>query len=162
MPDEPTPQPHTDQTDSEKIKTGLWQVIKFGLVGVSNTVVDFAVLNILVLILGVTDGVWLAVINVIAFAFAVTNSYLWNKFWTFKQPGKTDLGGEISKFLAVSVIGAGLNTATVYLVTTFIEPMFGLSDQLWVNVGKILATVVVLAWNFVGYKFWAFRSAKKA
>ena len=145
----------------ERVLRGLWQLIKFGIVGVLNTAVDFAVLNLLVWLTGTTEGVGLAVINVVAFAVAVTNSYLWNKFWTFRRKDSDEVGQEISKFLVVSVIGALLNTGVVFGITTLMDPLFGLSDTLWVNVAKVLATIVVLAWNFVGYKFWAFRMAEQ-
>ena len=138
----------------ERVLRGLWQLIKFGIVGMLNTAVDFAVLNLLVWLTGTTEGVGLAVINVVAFAVAVTNSYLWNKFWTFRRKDSDEVGQEISKFLVVSVIGALLNTGVVFGITT-------LMDTLWVNVAKVLATIVVLAWNFVGYKFWAFRMAEQ-
>lgn len=137
-------------------KQTFFQLLKFGLVGVSNTVVDFVVLYVLSLSFGVYSGPLIAVFNVVAFSTATINSYFWNRRWTFRSTGE-HVGQEFSKFLAVSVVGAGINSLIVYLVTTWIDPVLGLSPEIWVGVAKLAATAVALGWNFVGYKLWAFR-----
>lgn len=141
----------------EKLGTIL-QVIKFGLVGVSNTLVDFAVLNLLTWATKIYSGNWIILFNIASFTAAVINSYIWNKYWTFKKREKGDAAQEFSKFLFVSIIGAVINSGIVFSITTYIDPLFNLSSGLWVNVAKILATGVALVWNFVGYKFWAFKA----
>jgi putative flippase GtrA len=140
----------------QKLGTIL-QIIKFGLVGVSNTLVDFAVLNLLTWTTKIYSGNWIILFNIASFTAAVINSYIWNKYWTFKKKQRSDTAQEFSKFLFVSIIGAVINSGIVYTVTTYIDPLFDLSSGLWVNVAKILATGVALVWNFVGYKFWAFK-----
>ena len=158
--EQPSISPGEGGEKKETWKRGLWQVIKFGLVGLSNTAVDFGIFILLTRLFDVTEGIGIAVINVIAFSFAVTNSYLWNKYWTFKQKGKEQLGGEISKFLFVSVVGVVLNTIVVYVGTTLLDPSFDLSEANWSLVWKVVATGVVLSWNFIGYKFWAFKKSR--
>lgn len=140
-------------------KETFLQLIKFGLVGVSNTVVDFAVLYLLSFLFNVFAGPLIVVFNVISFSAATVNSYFWNKKWTFEKKG-TEVSKEFTKFLVVSVIGAGINTGVVYLITTLIGPQLGASPEIWVGVAKLAATAVALGWNFVGYKLWAFRESK--
>lgn len=140
----------------QKFQTIL-QIVKFGLVGISNTLVDFAVLNLLIWTTKIYSGNWLILLNIVSFSAAVVNSYFWNKYWTFQSKDKEKPASEFSKFLFVSIIGAIINSGIVYGVSTYIEPLFNLSSGIWVNFAKILATGVALVWNFIGYKFWAFK-----
>ena len=136
------------------------QFSKFATVGLLNTAIDFAILNILTIITGFTVGVGLFVLNTISFTAATVNSYFFNKHWTFRDKSRDEEEKKFVQFLAISVVGAGINGGVVVLVTTFISPMFaslGLADQLWVNIAKVFATGVSLVWNFVGYKFIVFK-----
>jgi putative flippase GtrA len=145
------------QNMDEKYKSTLNQFLKFVVVGVINTAINFAVLNILSALTGITSGSGIIPLAVVAFAIATTNSYIWNKRWSFKDQSKTDTGRKFSYFLIVSIIGAGINSGTVYLITTYIPPMFGLSPQLWLNVAALAATGISLVWNFIGYKVFVFK-----
>lgn len=136
---------------------GLVQIIKFGIVGVSNTVVDFAILNFLMWAFKINSGPWIIVFNVTAFSAAVINSYVWNRFWTFKIKSRQEMPEEFAKFMLISVVGVFINSGIVYGGTTFFTPLFGLSAGLWANGVKLIATGVAMVWNFIGYKLWAFR-----
>ena len=65
--------------NSEAKKT-IHQVLKFAVVGVLNTLVDFAVFQTLNLTLG-----WVYAAQVAGYTFGVINSYLWNSNWTFPR-----------------------------------------------------------------------------
>lgn len=133
------------------------QFVKFALVGALNTGVDFLVLNIEMLITGITSGPLMFVQNIISFSIATTNSYFLNKHWTFRDKSKSQEGFKFAQFLTISVIGAFINSAIVYSATTFLDPMFNLSPTLWANLTKLLATGISLIWNFLGYKFIVFK-----
>lgn len=137
----------------------LRQVSKFVVVGFINTGIDFGVLNLLMFLTGIYSGRWIIALNSISFAVAVINSYLWNKYWTFKKEGSEtgQIAKEFSQFLVVSIVGISLNSGIVYGISTFIPALFGLSPALWVNFAKVLATAVSMAWNFTGYKFVVFK-----
>ncbi|MEJ0021185.1 MAG: GtrA family protein [Candidatus Doudnabacteria bacterium] len=141
----------------EKYKSTINQFLKFVVVGVINTAINFIILNILSAITGITSGGKIIPLAVVAFAVATTNSYIWNKRWSFKDQTHTDTGRKFSLFLIVSIIGAGINSGTVYLITTHISPMFGLSQHLWLNVAALAATGISLIWNFIGYKLFVFK-----
>ncbi len=130
---------------------------KFVIVGFINTAIDFAVLNLLMYLTNIYKGPEIIIFNAISFTAAVTNSYLMNKYWTFGDRSRTGAAKQFVEFLAVSIIGIILNTAIVYSVTTLIQPMFGLGVKLWANFAKVIATAVVLGWNFIGYKFFVFK-----
>ncbi len=134
----------------------IYQVAKFVEVGVLNTVIDFGVLNLLIWLTGITGGWAIAPLNATSFLCAATNSYFWNKFWTFKKGGAAT-GGEFIQFLIVSGIGIGINTGVVVAGTGLISPLFGLSPGAWANIMKFLATFLSMFWNFFGYKFIVFK-----
>ena len=133
------------------------QFWRYAIIGLINTAIDFLVLNLLSYITGIYEGNGLIPLNVISFTVAVTNSYFMNKKWAFKDAAFGDAGKKFSLFLLVSIIGAILNTTVVRFVSTNIDPMFGLSQELWLNVAKVLATGLSLVWNFTGYKLLVFK-----
>lgn len=136
----------------------LWQVAKFGLVGVLNTAIDFGILNFLISITGITAGRGIIAMNTLSFSIAVINSYFWNKEWVF--PGRKK--SNFMLFLIVSFIGIGINSGVVYTLTTFVPPVIVSSDTLWANLAKVLATGLSLIWNFLGYKLLVFKESARA
>lgn len=139
-----------------KIAKVFYQIIKFCEVGILNTLIDFGVLNLLVWITGITSGLSIAILNAFSFLVAITNSYFWNKWWTFEKKEKAT-GKEFSHFLIISTVGIGINTSIVYLGTTFIAPIAGVSSGAWINIIKVIATTLSMVWNFLGYKLLVFK-----
>jgi putative flippase GtrA len=139
----------------------ILQIVKFLVIGVLNTFIDFLILNLLIWATGIYEGVGIFFLNIISFSFAVVNSYLWNKYWTFQEKSRTGIPTQFAKFLTVSVIGGIINSSVVFLITTYIDPLFSLEGQVWANVAKVVATAVGLVWNFIGYKFWALKPQDK-
>ncbi len=133
------------------------QLVKFGFVGFLNTAVDFGVLNVLTRLFGIYAGGGVFFLNLVSFSAAVTNSYFWNKYWTFKAGKEGQSAVQFAEFLIVSIIGALINSGILFILTTYISSPAGLSPTLWLNVAKLSATAVSMAWNFVGYKFIVFK-----
>ena len=59
------------------------QLVRFGLVGVMNTVVTLAAIFILMEVFRLNY----LLSNVCGYALGLVNSFLWNKLWTFKSNG---------------------------------------------------------------------------
>ncbi len=143
------------------------QIGKFGVVGVLNTLIDWGVLAFLSFALEKYSGVKAEDIFIIGISFYVLyksvsficanlNSYLWNKFWTFSVDTAKDAKVEMLQFLAVSVIGFILNVAiSSYVFNHFV--FFGLSSHQREILGAAVGTVVILAWNFLGFKYIVFK-----
>src|SRR3989344_2874250 len=126
------------------------QAVKFILVGILNTFVDLGVLNLLIFTTGIASGFGYSVFKGVSFTVAVVNSYILNKFWTFKTTGS------FGKFFIVSLIGFGVNVGVASVVVNIIRNQllsFGVSEKIWANVGAIAATFCAMIWNFIGYKF---------
>jgi putative flippase GtrA len=140
----------------ERFFQPLFQFAKFIEIGVLNTLIDMGILNLLAGLTGITSGPYLIPINVISFLTAVINSYYLNKFWTFKM-GVKMVKKEFLSFVLISAIGLGINTSIVFLGTTFISPLGNFSAGAWMNIVKISAILIVMFWNFIGYKFFVFK-----
>lgn len=146
----------------QKLKTKLKWLLQFGkyaVVGVVNTLIDFLILNLLMWSFKTYSGLFLIIFNAISFSAALVNSYFGNKFWTFQNKEK-QMGFQFFRFLIISLGGLVINSLLVFFLTTFVNPFFGLSKELWANMSKALATGLSLIWNFSGYKLWTFREKK--
>ena len=130
---------------------------KFAAVGLSSAAIDFGVLNILSMTTGVTAGFILGGVNVPGFIVAVVSSYFWNKFWTFKAGGNGGVMQDFLKLWPVATVGLILNSGLIILITTVIPPFFGVSATTHLNMAKVIATILVLFWNFLGLKFLVFK-----
>ena len=137
-----------------KVKT-VYEAVKFLIVGGLNTLVDFGVLNILILIFSAASGTLYTIFKAVSFIVAVLNSYAWNKLWTFGSHEKTD-AKKIIRFFTVSIIGFGINVIIASIIVNVLAPPAGSSETLWANVGAIVATVASMVWNFIGYKYFVF------
>ena len=131
----------------------IWQFGKFATVGFLNTAIDFGILNLLIFLTNVTQGIQIVPLNAISFSVAVINSYFWNKKWVFDASKK----GNFVTFVLVTIIGLLINSGIVYVITTFIPPVIVSSPTLWANIAKALATAISLFWNFAGYKLIVFK-----
>ena len=138
---------------------GLYQFVRFALVGVLNTFVDLIVLNLLIIMTGIgQEGVTYSIFKAISFTVAVVNSYFLNKIWVFRSE-KKKVGAEFSQFLIVSIIGAVINVGIASLVVNYISPII-VPESLWPSVGALAGTAIGLMWNFFGYKLIVFKKKK--
>jgi len=135
----------------------FFQIAKFGAVGAANFAVDIGILNLLIFLSGVAVGVPYTIFKIISFTFAVTNSYIWNKFWAFKKTDTKEAGKEFVQFITISVIGLVLNALIASILVNVVGPMGGIKVKTWASVSAAVASVCVMAWNFIGYKFWVFK-----
>lgn len=133
----------------------LRQITKFIIVGGLNTFLDFAVLNFLISLSGIAVGLGFSLFKGISFLVAVTNSYFWNKYWTFEFTAKKQL--EFIQFVVVSTIGFFINVGVASFVVNNIGAPSSASPELWANFGALVAVAASLIWNFLGYKFIVFR-----
>ncbi|MEZ0325714.1 MAG: GtrA family protein, partial [Fimbriimonas sp.] len=90
----------------------------------------------------------------IAAAFAIVNSFIWNRLWTFGITGKNERLRQFRRFLFVSLIGLGLNVA----ISTQLHSILPFDEKWKVRVATILAALIVAVWNFTGQRMYAFRS----
>jgi len=138
----------------------VYQLAKFILVGGLNFLIDMGVLNFLIFSTGISTGITQSGFKSLSFLVAVLNSYFWNKYWTFKRAAQENVFQEFLQFLIVSVIGFFINITTDYILVNNIGPQWGMALKTWAQLSAVIATVVALNWNFIGYKFIVFDTKK--
>lgn len=128
------------------------QFVKFAVVGGIGTIVNLLVLKLTLLAWDAfndtTPFAVEAFASSLAFAVAVVNNFLLNRWWTFRSSGPIHI--EFGKFLTVSLAGLVLN-----------ELFFTLFRQvadLHVMLSQLLAIGCVLPFNYVVNKLWSFRA----
>ena len=143
-------------------KTSLsTQIVRFGVVGAINTLVDLAILNFLIFVTHTGErGAMFALFKTVAFVCAVMNSYYMNRSWTFKGVGSKNPMLEGSQFLFISLLGAVVNVGSSWYVATYTRPFSGIEARWWPSLAALVGTAFSLAFNFIGYKFWVFAHRK--
>lgn len=129
-------------------KSELIKLIKFGITGVFNTVIDLALSTLFMNIFLWNPNISKA----ISYSAGVVNSYIFNKTWTFKSKEKF-FSAESIKFIVLNVIGLLCSQMFIYL---FIHIMH--IDK---NLSNLLATCFTLGINFLGSRLWVFQSKSK-
>ncbi|QIK51199.1 GtrA family protein [Jeotgalibaca porci] len=121
----------------------IGQIMKFGVVGIIATVIDFVVLTILT----ETFGVYYLTSAAIGFIVATLFNYVASMRYVFNSRfGPHEKRKELIIFILLSVVGLGLNQFFMWLFVEFFSIFYIFS--------KVLATVLVMAWNFVSRKIF--------
>lgn len=94
-------------------------------------------------------GIHLYVSVVLSFLLAVINNFVLNKIWTFRNRSNK-VRRQFAKFFIVSSIGLGLTLLCMYIMTDLMHIHY--------IVSKVITSLVVLSWNFLGNKHWTFRN----
>lgn len=131
------------------------QFMRFAMVGLLNTLIDFGVLNALLWLDDYPVGWKIFAYNSLAFTIASGNSYLFNKHWTFGDRRPSTLP-RVGLFFLLTSIGLLINCTVVYLLTLPGWSPVGVVPVIWVNLAKIVATFASLVWNFFSYRCWVF------
>lgn len=133
------------------------QKIRFGLVGVINTAVDFAVLNVLVGVFGLP----LVPANIASTATAMVVSYSLNKKAVFRGSN----GGNARQlviFVVVTLVGLWLIQSVVIVgAHALLASVTSWSSVITLNVAKVIGTVASLTWNYLWYSRVVFRQENR-
>lgn len=132
----------------------LGQFVRFCVVGTSNAVIDFGVLNAALLAFPTRATVPLLAYNMAAVVLAATNSFVWNRRFTFRVRGPLQ-AGEIARFAVVAAGTAALNDLVLLALSRLFPALMG-SFALGANVLKLGAILGALALSFFGMRFWVF------
>ena len=117
--------------------------IKFGVVGCSGMLIDFGTTYICKEKLKLNK--YLS--NCIGFILAATSNYVLNRIWTFESH-KEEIGVQYFQFMIVSIIGLGINSLILYLLTDKLKWNFYFS--------KLIAIAITTIWNFFANLLFTF------
>lgn len=131
--------------------------VVYVMVGGFNTLFNLALLNLLMWITGITSGLWLIVLSVLSFLITLAQSYLWNRFWVFKDAPKTRVHRQFGAFGAVAIVTAIVSTGLLHVLVNILGAPQGISPALWVNISVAILAPLSLLTNYVGYRFLVFR-----
>lgn len=140
---------------SPPLRARLGRFLRFCVVGVSSTAIDFGVLAAL------TDGLgWHPLLaNPLSFTLGVTNGFYWNRRWTFSEARDQEPVGQYARFFLVNVVGLLIDQAVLAVAVT-LGPRLGMDARLSKWVGKIASAPLVVAWNFAAHSIWTFRKRR--
>ncbi|OGN07380.1 MAG: hypothetical protein A3B86_01360 [Candidatus Yanofskybacteria bacterium RIFCSPHIGHO2_02_FULL_38_22b] len=134
---------------------------KFAAIGFTNAAVDFGVLNLLIAWSGIATGILYAVFKTISFIVSVTHSYYWNRHWVFGSQS-VEKRKEFFEFISVYIVASAINVGTASATVFWVDPMFGLGQNAWANVGAVAGSAVALAFSFVGVRTMVFKKKENA
>ena len=137
-----------------KHKKATLQFGKFLVVGAINFLVDFGIFKLLTVVFGML----IAPANLISYSTGVFNSFLLNRYWTFKIKHKF-VSIHFVKFVFVNLLSLGVNTLAVWVLVDiyrFSDGLFGVENLY----AKLIATVFSFTINFAGNKLLVFREDK--
>ena len=137
----------------------LLQFVKFGIVGLSNTIISYLLYVISLLFfqkLQIFNSVDYLIAQVIAFILSVLWSFYWNNKYVFEKSENEErnlLKSLLKTYISYAFTGLFLNS---------------ILSLLWVEVfhwSKMIAPIINLLvsvpLNFIMNKFWAFKNSKK-
>ena len=121
------------------------QAIKYGIVGVGNTVITAVVIWRMMKLLGCSD----IVSNIVGYAAGVLNSFIWNKQWTFKGSSTGWTKGAV-RFTIAFIICYALQYGLVLILNSRLT-----IDHYYNHlIGMAFYTVI----NFLVNKFYTFKA----
>lgn len=118
-------------------------ILKFGLVGIINTGIDFLLLNLFTRL-----GLELFWAIFFAYLLGAVNGYVLNSRWTYRKMGTPNLKGYLT-YTTISFIGLLLTEVVIFLLSHYLE--------LGLNLDKLIAVIIVFSWNFISNRLLTFR-----
>lgn len=133
-------------------RESLRQFLRLGMVGGMNTVVDFGIFNVLLLLL--PDERWEPSVAVtISYIAATAFSYVLNRRWTFELDGTWGSSRETGAFYIVNTIALAATLAIVEGA----QVLWGPLTVLQLNIAKFAAVILILFPKYAGYRDLVFR-----
>ena len=138
----------------------LAYALKFGAVGLVCFAIDVAIFNLLRSGVFGTGHFFAGPVGAKIASSVISTIVAWlaNRFWTFRERRRTDVGLEFLEFGAVGAIGIGIGVGCVAVSHYVLGFTSLLADNIAANVvGLILGT----AFRFLMYRYWVFAPSRR-
>jgi len=145
------PRIHRINMDKTNKGTNMMQFLKFNIVGLLNTAIDFVIYAALL-----WAGAYIVLAQVIAYGAGMLNSYIWNSRFTFKGQGSSTARSSLRTALRFALwngIVLGISILLLLACDRY-TPISGLY-------AKAVVTVITVFINFYGSKRFVFRGLKE-
>lgn len=132
----------------EKNWDGFMQFVKFGIVGVSNTLISYVSYLIFLFL-----GCYYLVASVLSFVVSVTNSFYWNNKYVFKAEDNVKrslLTAYIRTFLAYASTGLVLANILLFLWVSILH--------IPEVIAPLISLIITIPLNYIINKYWAFKN----
>jgi putative flippase GtrA len=134
--------------------------LKFAFVGVTGTIVDFGLMNLLRLVFDI-PLIWA---QAISFTIAVINNFLWNRFWTYPDSRSKAAHRQLIQFFLINLVGIAIRTP---MITWLDKVLLRLIDQsslslpienfvISQNLALACSVGVIMLWNFFANRYWTY------
>lgn len=137
------------------------QLMKYGVIGVSNTLITLAVFYVMNTLMGLPYGIS----NITGYVLGVINSFVWNRRWVFKTDGK--LMREAGLFVCGFLLCMALQGIVSWIL---LEPcnMKNMAEISWLpmkksgeNIVMVIAMVVYTLANYVYNRLVTFKAQQE-
>lgn len=125
-------------------KNTLWQLIRFGIVGVINTLITLAVIYVLQELLHVKY----TVANLAGYIAGVINSFFWSKLWVFKK-----LNNNFMREAVLFLVSFGICYGIQFVALLLLVEVLHMADT-W---AQLVSMVVYTLCNFALNKCITFK-----
>lgn len=120
----------------------LNQILRFGVVGMIATVLDYG----LFLLLTEMCHIHYLIANPVAFLVSVIVNYILSVKFVFNTDKRRGTGAQFTFFTAMSAVGLGINELLLWLLSGLLPVP--------TSVSKLVATAVVMVYNFITRKLF--------
>jgi len=136
-----------------------WQFLRYCLVGGVNTLIDLAILNVLLWRFPTHNPQNLVIYNSVAYTSGAVSSFFLNKYWTFRRKqGPT--WREVRRFAISLCLEVLYSNALVWLAGKVLQPLIA-NTTLWGNAAKLLAVAGSVVISYAFMRFWIFASGSR-
>ena len=126
---------------AEPTENTIIQLFRYVITGASSFLVDFLLLFLLEL-----AGLYYLPESAVSFLVGISCNFLLTKFFAFKSVDPT-VGPTAEVFVFAAISGGGL------VLTMVLMYLFTSRLQLYFMVSKLISSILVFFWNFLGRKF---------
>ncbi|WP_117215089.1 GtrA family protein [Allorhizocola rhizosphaerae] len=139
-----------DQVLPQRLRAIGPEVVKFGIIGGLNVVVNAVVFNLLLFVPLFANGELKA--KVVASAVAIVSSYFMNRHWTYRDRDKSAAHREFVLFVGFNLAGLLIELA-VMGVTKY---LFGMTSWLALNAAVFIGLALGTIFRFLTYRRFVF------
>ncbi len=142
-----------------EIESGIKEFIKFGIVGLSNTIISYLIYLFVLSILDKFGGnikFDYFIANVVAFVLSVLWSFYWNNKYVFKVENGKERNiffALVKTYMSYAFTGLLLNNVFAYV---WID-ILGVNK----NIAPLITLIISVPINFIMNKLWAFKTTSK-
>ena len=134
--------------------------LKFATVGITGSIVDFGIMNLLSLVVGIP----LVYAQAISFVCAVINNFLWNRYWTYPESRSGNTSKQLVQFFIINVIGILIRTPLVpWLDGQFMKLLQHMNwnipfenNVISQNLALAVSITIVMLWNYFANRYWTY------